>query len=91
MKLAIKGHPTRGKEVIELLEMLGGENFHKYDGSVENACYFIDNGIVNLDFIREDVCLYILKQFEQKYPYKVGEKVLYLNGRKEWVEGIIDK
>lgn len=25
MKLAIKGHPTRGKEVIKLLEMLGGK------------------------------------------------------------------
>lgn len=25
-KLAIKGHPTRGKEVIELLEMMGGIN-----------------------------------------------------------------
>lgn len=23
-QLAIKGHPTRGKEVIQLLEMLGG-------------------------------------------------------------------
>ena len=25
-KLAIKGNPTRGKEVIELLEMMGGKN-----------------------------------------------------------------
>lgn len=24
--LAIRGHATRGKEVIEILEMLGGEN-----------------------------------------------------------------
>lgn len=24
MKLAIQGHPTRGKEVIKLLEMMGG-------------------------------------------------------------------
>lgn len=24
-KLAIKGHPTRGKEVIKLLEMMGGK------------------------------------------------------------------
>lgn len=25
-RLAIRGHETRGKEVIELLEMLGGKN-----------------------------------------------------------------
>ena len=24
--IAIKGHPTRGKEVIEILEMLGAKN-----------------------------------------------------------------
>jgi hypothetical protein len=29
MKIAIQGHPTRGKEVIQLLESLGGEN--RYD------------------------------------------------------------
>ena len=26
MKIAIQGHPTRGKEVIQLLESLGGVN-----------------------------------------------------------------
>ena len=35
--------------------------------------------------------MYTLTHFEQQYPYKVGDKVLYLNGRKEWLEGIIDK
>ena len=32
-KLAIKGHATRGKEVIELLEMLGGVNDREYIGT----------------------------------------------------------
>ena len=41
-KLAIKGHPTRGKEVIELLEMLGGKN-QVYRGKNEYHIYFIDN------------------------------------------------
>ena len=31
-KLAIRGHSTRGKEVIELLEMMGGKNVRKLDG-----------------------------------------------------------
>lgn len=30
--LAIKGHATRGSEVIELLEMLGGINKYKHKG-----------------------------------------------------------
>ena len=90
MKLAIKGHPERGKEVIELLEMLGGKN-PNCTGICSSAYYHIDNGIIKVDCIMSNHCLYTLEQLEQKYPYKVGEKVLYLNGRKEWVEGIIDK
>ena len=90
MKLAIKGHAERGKEVIKLLEMLGGKN-PNCDGNCLSAYYYIDNGIIKVDRIVSNHYLYTLEQFEQQYPYKLGEKVLYLNGRKEWVEGIIDK
>lgn len=90
MKLAIKGHPKRGKEVIELLEMLGGKN-PNCTGICSSAYYHIDDGLIKVDCIISNHCLYTLEQFEQQYPYKVGDKVLYLNGRKEWVEGIIDK
>lgn len=34
-KLAIKGHPTRGEEVIELLEMMGGV----FSGFIVNKNY----------------------------------------------------
>lgn len=92
MKLAIKGHLTRGKEVIKLLEMLGGKDIIGYTGGSDDTCYFIGP-------VTKRICIgycsgYLkisLEEFEAKYPYKVGEKVLYLNGRKEWVEGIIDK
>lgn len=90
MKLAIKGHPERGKEVIKLLEMMGGKN-PNCTGNCSSAYYHIDNGLIKVDCIVSNHYLYTLEQFEQMYPYKVGEKVLYLNGRKEWVEGIIDK
>ena len=86
MKLAIKGHPTRGKEVIELLEMMGGEN-PNCSGICSSAYYHIDDGIIKVDCIISNHHLYTLEHFEQQYPYKVGDKVLYLNGRKEWVEG----
>lgn len=87
---AIAGHPTRGKEVIKLLELMGGEN-RGCTGICSSAYYHIDDEIIKVDCIVSNHCLYTLEQFEQMYPYKVGEKVLYLNGRKEWVEGIIDK
>ena len=90
MKLAIKGHPERGKEVIKLLEMMGGKN-PNCSGNCSSAYYHIDNGLIKVDCIVSNHYLYTLEQFEQMYPYKVGEKVLYLNGRKEWLEGIIDK
>lgn len=99
MKLAIKGHPTRGKEVIELLKMMGGKEPApgQWHGSYENNIYFIKKvGYIDYEFAQDPVYqtthkIYTLEEFEAKYPYKVGEKVLYLNGRKEWLEGIIDK
>lgn len=99
MKLAIKGHPTRGKEVIELLEMMGGKEPApgQWHGSYENNIYFINKvRDIDYEFAQDPVYqtthkIYTLEEFEAKYPYKVGEKVLYLNGRKEWLEGIIDK
>ena len=41
-RLAIKGHETRGKEVIRVLEMLGGKNSNHCTGSFINRCYFIN-------------------------------------------------
>lgn len=29
-RLSIKGHPTRGKKVIELLKMMGGDNIYSH-------------------------------------------------------------
>lgn len=91
MKLAIKGHKERGKEVIKILEMMGGINKIGYFGDTLDYYYFIVDGIICAQPKVECCCVYTLTHFEQQYPYKVGDKVLYLNGRKEWLEGIIDK
>lgn len=90
MKLAIKGHPERGKEVIKLLEMLGGKNDLQLKGD-QAFQYFITNAGKIRNYIEVKCYVISLDEFEAKYPYKVGDKVLYLNGRKEWLEGIIDK
>lgn len=78
MKLAIQGHETRGKEVIQLLEMLGGVNIHNYVGTT-NEYYAIDNNKICTIYIsvaKIDNCVtFTLEDFEEKFPYKVGDKV----------------
>ena len=79
-KLAIKGHSTRGKEVIELLEMLGGNNIHNLYGDGSNAYYIIEgcrNEILAGEYIfdTEYMHFFTLEEFLEKYPFKVGDKV----------------
>ena len=85
--LAIKGHATRGKEVIEILEMLGGKNIHNCDGTF-NECYAIDNNkicTIYTSVAEIDNCtIFTLEEFLEKYPYKVGDKVLYKHENKTY-------
>lgn len=79
-KLAIKGHRTRGREVIEILEMLGGNNTAQCWGIFPNRIYVIyDSGnIGDIDSMYEhspDYQVYTLEQFLEKFPYRVGDKV----------------
>lgn len=77
--LAITGHATRGSEVIECLEMLGGINFHNFYGDESYAYYTIDSDKEikggSYVFGDEQLCHFTLEQFEEKFPYKVGDKV----------------
>ena len=85
-QLAIKGHPTRGKEVIEILEMLGGKISHECgyeDGFDTNYVYFIDtnenyfiDGLLIGDKNLTKFSILTLEEFLEKFPYKVGDRVL---------------
>lgn len=79
-KLAIKGHATRGNEVIEILGILGGSNGFVHSGNNPHAIYYIDEKYKN--FItcskKTNVCDYIiftLEEFLEKFPNKVGDIV----------------
>lgn len=78
-QLAIKGHKTRGKEVIQLLETLGGSNFHNYSADCDSLCFYIgeSSNIIYYDWVNScyDVIVHTLEEFEEKFPYKVGDKV----------------
>lgn len=83
-KLAIKGHPTRGKEVIELLEMMGGKNYYNLNGLFSDYGYYFIGGPHNGEirageyiFDEDDMCFFTLEEFLEKYPFKVGDKIVY--------------
>lgn len=85
-KLAIIGHATRGREVIRLLKMLGGneglsDTGLRLGGSEVCCVYYIGtagsiiyahHSVVNDDFI-----VFTLEEFQKKYPFEVGDKVVY--------------
>ena len=75
-KLAIQGHSTRGKEVIQLLEMLGADRLGYKDTFVGFYYYIECDAIVSSDECPIDAIVYTLEEFLEKFPYKVGDDVL---------------
>lgn len=97
--LAIKGHKERGKEVIALLEMLGGKNgpTASCEGIMENHGYYIDDN-QKIAFVESKHCsmllgreAFTLEEFEELYPYKLRNKVLYKDTCRwnvHWIKGM---
>lgn len=83
--IAIKGHTTRGEEIIKILEMLGGINLHDYNADCDSLCYYSEKSTDRISYIYydwvnncyEDMHVFTLEEFLEKYPYKVGDKVFY--------------
>ena len=80
-KLVIKGHNSRGKEVIEILKMLGGntDTSTMLAGDLIRYGYYINSdGVIDFknrsSFDGIDI-IYTLEEFLEKYPYKIGDKV----------------
>jgi hypothetical protein len=82
MELGIKGHETRGDEMIKLLEMLGGKNCcYRLTGYNDKCFYYISyeykyicNSYIGPDEIK-GYKIFSLEDFLEKFPYKVGDKV----------------
>lgn len=78
-KLAIIGHPLEGDKVIEILKMLGGRDVG-YNGLNSQYYYYIDEygniaGTAELPNNKILFIIYTLKEFLEKFPYKIGDKV----------------
>jgi hypothetical protein len=80
MKIAIQGHPTRGKEVIQLLESLGGRNIGDCLGTRSDKYYYLDPCLnisatsVRYNFKESEI--FTLEEFEKEFPFKIGDKVI---------------
>ena len=77
-KLAIKSHPTRGKEVIELLKMMGGCESGYCGGGMGFYYYISQSGNIegsSEPYEFDTYIVYTLEDFLEKYPFKVGDKV----------------
>ena len=82
MKIAIKGHASRGKEVIQILESLGGNNYNCLNANAPRLYYYNGNfnyiDYIHRELINRDTCkLYTLEEFEKEFPFKIGDKVIY--------------
>lgn len=78
-RLALRGHSTRGAEVIAILEMYGGINYNNALGNNPGCIYFIEADNIVSDTIRrvnhEEFTILTLEDYLKKYPCKVGEFV----------------
>ena len=78
MKIAIKGHASRGKEVIQILESLGGINRMNHKGRYDTYFYYIsgdDNTIAWTCVRPQHLGVFTLEEFEKDFPFKIGDKV----------------
>ena len=86
MKFAIQGHPTRGHEVIQILENLGGKNTEGLKGTHDTFYYIDDKNEIGDDHRKHfppTYNLYTIEEFETKFPFKIGDKVTII-GRSDF-------
>lgn len=73
--LAIRGHKTRGKEVIEILKTLGGVNKFNLEGNTDSWYVLEESGVIRYCEVLLDENVFTIKEFLKKFPYKVGDRV----------------
>ena len=85
MKIAIQGHSTRGKEVIQIFKDLGTEGLTDHTGSHTDWVYLRDDSTSpNQLIVGTDIAflkgygykIYTLEEFEKEFPFKIGDIIL---------------
>lgn len=91
--LAIQGHIKRGKEVIRILESLGGINRMNHKGLYDKYFYYIsgdDNTIAWTEVRPQHLNVFTLEEFEKEFPYKIGETVITTLNHVGTIIGIVN-
>ena len=88
-KLAIKGDKKRGKQIIKLLETLGGKNTYELHGKNDVCAYIIEptpESDIECRFLRAngEWKVFTIDSFLCSFPYNVGDKVIF-NGNVELI------
>lgn len=82
MNIAIQGHPTRGKEVIQILKSLGATSYNIYDkcSHPEWYWYINKNKEITCDPKKsiQGYKLYTLEEFKKIFPFKIGDRIISL-------------
>ena len=88
-EIAFKGNKSRGYEISHLLCSLNEMTPLDYNCCDEDAVYFINNSYGTkfieciyfiYSYLYNGYNVYTIEEFEEKYPYKIGDEVLSNNG-----------
>ncbi len=78
--LTILGSKKSSDEVVELLQMFGGKLVETNEGEDGGQVFHLDaDGHIVRGYPSGDYVSYTLGNFKEKYPYKVGDKVIHQN------------
>ena len=91
--IAIQGHPTRGKEVIQILKNLGGINRMNHSGRYTKYFYYIssdDNTIAWTCTRPNHWEVFTLEEFEKEFPLNIGETVITTLNHVGTIIGIVN-
>lgn len=86
-KIAFLGDENKGEEILNVLQLLGGENNYKCQCNNKGCFYYIDdeNHYIISDFITQDNLeenfkLFTIEDFQKSYPHKPGEHIVFNGG-----------
>lgn len=88
-KISIQGHPTKGHDIIKILESLGGINSRGYTGYDHCFYYYINTrNYIDCDIdenLPQGYKKYTLEEYKQKYNMETKRTIqIDFNTAKEW-------
>ena len=91
MTVLIKGDLKRRKEVISILKKLGGKNTADFFGDDAASYYYIlEDGKIwkesNINAIPKPHLIFTVEEFNTKYPFNIGDKVLVYDKKEAVIE-----